>query len=567
LLALLCIIACTIPLASALMLLGGIEGKTILGVTMVTMGVAILASTLALALSVSRGRTHEVTFATYAILSLVFFLDPLAVCMAKFFRLASAARPGLGGQLAATGFEVLNPFWLALAPYYRPATARLEEPSLFLVASALIGFLLTAFSIVKLNRFCARGMQTKTRRRSFRKEPWQARILRPLLDRNPVVWLDLRSGTGRPLVIRLFCGAVIIGLMGLVTYENYGSGNWNRTDVALANSIQICLGLLLVSISAASRFGEDRANGTLGTLLVTPLSSRSIVLGKWLGAFRWVPWLAIFPCAAFFFVSDMRANTVDILLIFMLILAYGSAMTSVGLCLVTAIPNVSRAVGTTVGIFVFYCVGTWMLANFSPYVFGQVFGLVLVLSPIGLMAVWGFSVIASTFKNDLANAILAYIFVGALIVAAILLPPIARACIVWDPWASVRIKGAAFLAMSIAGFGLMKRTAPISKDNAYEFGLFALLCACWLPVLIGCLEGAWVVINWSDGWEWEKGITYASPWAAGGTLMSNAMSKIPSLEATPWVLFWTLSFASVGAFLLRATQVSLDHHFERAHHL
>jgi hypothetical protein len=566
LLAILSTVICIIPVVSACMLLGGIEVKTLVAVPMVTAGVAILASTLALALAVGRGKTHEVTLATYAILSLVFFLDPLMVWFGRIFGWVPLAPRGLGVAAEMTGWEILNPFWLALAPYYQPSRARLEQPTLFLVGSALAGCFLTFFSIARLRGSCV------TREDFFKKEPtpfkkkssvsWREKILRPVLDRNPVLWLDLCYGTGgrRSVALWSLCVAATIGLIGLAI--------WKKSNVALANSIQISLGLLLVSVPAAARLGEDRANGTLGTLLVTPLTSRSITLGKWLSAYRWVPWLAVIPCVALISVSRVRANPVDIMLMFALILAYGAAVTSLGLCLATAIPNVGRAIGATVSVCALYCVGISILSDYSQYLVGKVFGLVLVLSPIGLTASWGFSLIASTFKSHRAHSVYAYFFVGAFIALAILLPPLALSCNAWVPKASVRIGIAAFALLSLAGFVLMKSTARISKDSASEFGLFALFCACWLPMLIGCLDDAWTRISWMDGWEWEKGISYASPWTAGRVMINNAMmTRNPSPEAISWIRFWILSFASVGAFLLRATQVSLDHHFERAHHL
>jgi hypothetical protein len=143
LVAVLSTIGCTIPVASALMLLGGIEVKTIIAAVMVTTGVAILGSTLALALSVGRGKTHEVTLITYAILGLVFFLDPFVVWIGNLLGWRIGAPPGASGLTSVTvditGLEILNPFWLALAPYYQPGRPRLEQPTIFLVGSIFIG--------------------------------------------------------------------------------------------------------------------------------------------------------------------------------------------------------------------------------------------------------------------------------------------------------------------------------------------------------------------------------------------------------------------------------------------
>ena len=52
----------------------------------------------------------------------------------------------------------------------------------------------------------------------------------------------------------------------------------------MINGLQVSAGLLLLSVSAATSLAEERQRGSLDVLLATPLSTRSIVLGKWWGA-------------------------------------------------------------------------------------------------------------------------------------------------------------------------------------------------------------------------------------------------------------------------------------------
>ena len=54
----------------------------------------------------------------------------------------------------------------------------------------------------------------------------------------------------------------------------------------------VLLGLLLVAVIAPTSLLDERASDSLDVLMSTPLSTRSIVVGKWRGAFRLVPWLA-----------------------------------------------------------------------------------------------------------------------------------------------------------------------------------------------------------------------------------------------------------------------------------
>ena len=70
-----------------------------------------------------------------------------------------------------------------------------------------------------------------------------------------------------------------------------------RNVSSVANGFQAGIGLLLLSISAATALAEERVRGDLDILLTTPLSTASIVWGKWWGTFRTVPALAICPGA------------------------------------------------------------------------------------------------------------------------------------------------------------------------------------------------------------------------------------------------------------------------------
>ena len=65
--------------------------------------------------------------------------------------------------------------------------------------------------------------------------------------------------------------------------------------MGIVNGFQVSIGLLLLSVSAATSLAEERVRGSLDVLMTTPLSTRQIVLGKWLGTFRLVPLLAVLP--------------------------------------------------------------------------------------------------------------------------------------------------------------------------------------------------------------------------------------------------------------------------------
>ena len=69
---------------------------------------------------------------------------------------------------------------------------------------------------------------------------------------------------------------------------------------AWVNGFQVSIGLLFLSVTAATSLAEERVRGSLDMLMTTPLSTNEIVIGKWLGSFRLVPALAILPVLVVF---------------------------------------------------------------------------------------------------------------------------------------------------------------------------------------------------------------------------------------------------------------------------
>jgi hypothetical protein len=185
--------------------------------------------------------------------------------------------------------------------------------------------------------------------------PW------PSIDANPVYWRERQAR--RPsrwgviicalyVVLALTCTATIAWLAG--------SGSRAPGGGAFLNGLQVSAGMLLLSIFAASAMAEERARGSLDVLLATPLSTRSIVWGKWWGTFRFVPVLALPPGLATFFVAWHHGHWIGVALVVGLVVAYGAALTSLGLALATWVPRLGRAVGLSVAAHVGVTVG-WVI--------------------------------------------------------------------------------------------------------------------------------------------------------------------------------------------------------------
>ena len=128
------------------------------------------------------------------------------------------------------------------------------------------------------------------------------------------------------------------------------------------NALQVSTSLLFLSVVAATSLAEERVRGSLDVLMTTPLETREIVIGKWLGTFRLVPPLAILPV---FVLLGGLGHRIDrwpwAMLMVIFVLAVGTAVTSLGLAMATWCGRLGRAVGLTVSLYLLVTVG-WMFA-------------------------------------------------------------------------------------------------------------------------------------------------------------------------------------------------------------
>jgi ABC-type transport system involved in multi-copper enzyme maturation permease subunit len=136
-----------------------------------------------------------------------------------------------------------------------------------------------------------------------------------------------------------------------------GAGPRGRERAAVISGLHVSAGLLLLSISAATGLAEERQRGGLDVLLATPLSTRSIVLGKWRGAFRGVAPLTVLPVLIAAALATHTGFALAPVLIGGLVVAYGAAITSLGLALATWLPRMDRAIGLTAGLYIVVLVG------------------------------------------------------------------------------------------------------------------------------------------------------------------------------------------------------------------
>ncbi len=357
------LIACAAPVLALATLLGGVDPAMPLGSILVCTACAIFGCTLALTLSVWSRRTHEVLLATYAFGISWVLAGPAWAVMAS--ALPGWARTAwLPGPLALLPY---NPVFLVLGPLGAPPGvgpiglgAQARFCALGLATSAVLAVAATRRIRAVVVLQAGRGKTTRG--------DLSHRIVRllpsPSLDGNPVFWREWHRR--RP-------SRWSIAVWGLFGLASAGFGLWaivaallgsGREMAGLFSGVHVAAGLLLLGVAAATALAEERQRGSLDVLLATPLSTRSIVLGKWRGAFRGVWPLAAVPVLVASALATHTRFAPGPVLIGGLVVAYGAAITSLGLALATWLPRTGHAIGMTAGLYTTLSIA-WIPLTFS----------------------------------------------------------------------------------------------------------------------------------------------------------------------------------------------------------
>jgi hypothetical protein len=192
---------------------------------------------------------------------------------------------------------------LAFAPYYRPGYADVADYVLFASAALAASTALLALAIWRLRPVVV-AQAGRSEKRARARFPEPKRFFRswptPTLDGNPVVWREwYRNRPSRPA--RWIWTILLLAAWGLAALGTHDTIVYGVADGSAALAIGFMLtlffGLLFVCATAPTVLAEERALGCLDALLASPLSTRSIVVGKWWGVYRRV--LALFPFFAY----------------------------------------------------------------------------------------------------------------------------------------------------------------------------------------------------------------------------------------------------------------------------
>ena len=347
------LLACTLPLMEILALVGGLDPNALLGAFVVALGIAVLGSSLALFFSLWVGKTHDAILGTYTVWGLWLLWTPILSIVGTLFPQAFSLMPPRSA----------DPFWLAFAPYRAPRLVAWQDYVSFLEVTLALSAMLMAMAVFRLRAIVTRDSLKRRPSRSLLERLVErfarGRLPRPSLDWNPVFWREWHRGKpsrwSRALVALYFALATTFSLT-TVALRGTAAAPW-------VNGFQVSVGLLILSVTAAVSLAEERARGSLDLLLTTMISTRQIILGKWLGTYRAVPLFAVLPVVVAFGLADDRlARWTDVVVLIVYIFCSGAAITSLGLAMATWLPRVGSAVAATVSIYVAITVGSVVLA-------------------------------------------------------------------------------------------------------------------------------------------------------------------------------------------------------------
>jgi hypothetical protein len=250
----------------------------------------------------------------------------------------------------------INPFWLAMAPVLRPESSQPGEVWAFLGGSVALSGTLVGLAAWRL-RPAAVTDREPAPRWSWNRLPASSGS-GSMLDSHPVFWRECRLRQPSTWVGLLWgtyvAGAVLFS--ALAVGECAIRGARGTPWASPFNGFQGAVGLLLMSLVTPASLAEERARGSLDVLLSTPLSTQSLVLGKWLARYRVVPWLALLPGLVAVAHAVPTGRWLGVPLVTGTILAQGAAVTSLGIALATWVARLDRALTLSAAIAVFVTV-------------------------------------------------------------------------------------------------------------------------------------------------------------------------------------------------------------------
>ncbi len=368
------LVGCTWPVMAISSLLGGIDPIALTLAFAIILAVAILGCTIALALSVWAHRSHEVVIVTYLVFIAGLLLWPVWYLL-SLTQVVSGPSPWL---------LLANPFYVAFAPYTDPGDLDLLHYLIFFGGALGASAFFTILAVARTRPVACRGSSARTRGTRMggigRLTRW---LPGPSLDRNPVFWREWhRSRPSRMMTAAL---AALMGTTGVLCLTGAAAfwirgadlgpeSYWEAAGVC-SYVLHVIFGLMLLAAVAPMSMSEERQRGSLDILAATALSTREIVVGKWLGTFRLALLIALAP--GFFALAMATASFEDpqstipigqppesyrviptgvrcfgAAVVVATIVAHGALIASIGLALAVWSKRQGQAIAGSIGAFV-----------------------------------------------------------------------------------------------------------------------------------------------------------------------------------------------------------------------
>jgi ABC-type transport system involved in multi-copper enzyme maturation permease subunit len=364
------LIACVLPIAALTSLLGGIDPTALLGSFLTAIACAALGCSLALTLSVWGRKTHEVLMLTYLIL-ILWSIGPLLVEIVRDIFGTSVLAP----TSAPSVLEWIvhsNPYYLVFAPYTNPGKVGLLTYLMFLGLCLVLSALLLAVAtrrirgvaLTQAGRPAASVRHTGFFSRHFPNLSWPRFLPGPSLDGNPILWREWHRSKPSRLLRVVWILYSALGLFWIVAaFQVVTMSRGNQETIAIMSMFQVGVGLLLLSVSAATGLADERIRGSLDVLLCTPLSTQSILTGKWWGSFRQAISVLIWPAILGGFLVAQSGHYISYVLLLGLVTANCAVITSLGLAIATWVRRLGHAVALCVSAYAVFSIG-WVMVVF-----------------------------------------------------------------------------------------------------------------------------------------------------------------------------------------------------------
>jgi len=179
------VLACALPVAALAALLGGIDFQALFRLFIVSVAIAVLGCTLALAISVRAAKTHDVIVAVLGLWMIWLLSLPIW-----------SGTSTISGVIPPPDwFKKANPVVLVYAPYAWPGHVAGTDVAIFVAAIMLLSTVLVATTIATVRRGVLEPVapvQGVTILDKLSRARWLARLPGPSLDGNPVLWREWR---------------------------------------------------------------------------------------------------------------------------------------------------------------------------------------------------------------------------------------------------------------------------------------------------------------------------------------------------------------------------------------